>query len=318
MRRHPILGIVLVALATAYFVRSAPAADAKPADQDVEKLKSWADSYGDAQLMNEDPRKLAELVAQAPQVQDEVKQIKARWSSSPRGDRDASKVNNMLNFFQRNWDSYSNRLESFKRDGPAQITSHLDEAEKMSDQAVAEKKPLFFTGGIPQRMKWASDKLAVLNAIDADAAKPLVARYDAIKPTIPQKEASLRNEIIAANEPPKDNYSGADKNQLIELAKSSWKEKYPDAQIVAVRIPGQQWKRDTRWTWHSASKAFEKSDRSKLQAQLLVKSAADPKLLEVHVVDLYKDHLANDALHADRWDEKEVPVQNLILASKVK
>jgi hypothetical protein len=268
--------------------------------------------------MEEDPAKLAEIVAQAPQVEQEVQRIKTQWEAKPRGDRDASKVSNMLNFFQRNWDNYTQRLDTFKNNGPNQITQHLDEAEKMSDQAVAEKKPLFFTGGIPQRMKWAADKLAVLNAIDPAAAKPLQARYDALKPTIPQKEASLRNEIIAANQPPKDNYSGPDKSKLIELAKSSWKEAHPDAEIIVVKIPGNDWKRDTRWTWYPTSKTFEKTDRSKLQAQLLVKSKTDPKLLEVHVVDLFKDHLSNDALKAVRWDDKDVPVQNLILADKVK
>jgi len=66
-----------------------------------------------------------------------------------------------------------------------------------------------------------------------------------------------------------------------------------------VKIPGSDWKRDTRWTWYPTSKT-------------------DPKLLEVHVVDLFKDHLSNDALKAVRWDDKDVPVQNLILADKVK
>jgi hypothetical protein len=36
------------------------------------------------------------------------------------------------------------------------------------------------------------------------------------------------------------------------------------------------------------------------------------------VVDLFKDHLANDATKAVRWDDKDVPVQNLILTSKMK
>jgi len=85
-----------------------------------------------------------------------------------------------------------------------------------------------------------------------------------------------------------------------------------------VKIPGSDWKRDTRWTWYPTSKTWEKTDRSKLQAQLLVTSKTDPKLLEVHVVDLFKDHLSNDALKAVRWDDKDVPVQNLILADKVK
>lgn len=309
---------VVALLASLPLASSAWAADARPVDQDVEKLKTWAATYGDSRLMEEDPAKLAEVVAQAPQVEEEVKRIRTQWEGKPHSDRDAAKVSHALAFFDRNWDSYTNRVESFKRDGPTQITGHLDEAETMSDQAVAEKKPLFFAGGIPQRMKWAADKLAVLNAIDPVAAKPLQARFDALKPTIPQKEASLRTEIIAANQPPRDNYSGPDKNQLIELARSSWKEAHPDAEIVSVKIPGSQWKRDTRWTWYPSSRTFEKSDRSKLQAQLLVKSKSDPKLLEVHVVDLFKDHLSNDALKAVRWDAKDVPVQNLILAERVK
>jgi hypothetical protein len=38
----------------------------------------------------------------------------------------------------------------------------------------------------------------------------------------------------------------------------------------------------------------------------------------VHVVDLFKDHLAHDGIKPVRWDDKDVPVQNLILATKVK
>ena len=85
-----------------------------------------------------------------------------------------------------------------------------------------------------------------------------------------------------------------------------------------MRIPGNQWKRDLRWTLQSDLRTWEKTDRSKLQAQLLVKSATDPKLLEVHVVDLYKDHLSADSIKGVCWDAKDVPVQNLILADKVK
>jgi len=313
MRAHFISAGALFTVLASTVILSA--ADTKQLEEDIDKIKSFSDTYGNSRLLEEDPAQIAEVIKQAPAVKEEVKQIVARYDPKSNEGR---KIQFPLGAFERNFGMYEGRIEAFKRDAPGQITKHIDEAAKMADQAVAEKKPLFFTGGVPQRMRWAADKLAVLAAVDPDAAKPLQDRYDTLRPTIPQKEASLRNEIIAANEPPKDNYSGPDKAQLIEQAKSAWKEKHADAEIVAVRIPGQQWKRDTRWTLQRDLRTWEKTDRSKLQAQLLVKSKTDPKLLEVHVVDLFKDHLANDATKAVRWDDKDVPVQNLILTSKMK
>ena len=312
-----LFAFVLVLSATVC-LHAAP--DAKQAEQDVEKLQTWAKFYGDSQLLQEDPKKLAELVAQAPQVEEEVKQIKARWGldADARRERDAQKVANMHAFFERNWNSYTNRIEAFKRDGPREIAKYLDEAEQMSAQAVAEQKPLLFTGGVPQRMNWAADRLAVLGSIDPEAAKPLAARHETLKAAIPQQEVKLRDAIIAANEPPRDNYSGPDKSQLTEKVSAAWKAKHPEDAIVATRFPAQDWKRDTRWQWSGASRAFEKVDRSRLQGQILVPSADDPKLLEVHVVDLYKDHLSGDAITAVCRDKSDVPVQNLVLKEKVK
>ena len=313
MRAHFISAGALFTVLASTVILSA--ADTKQLEEDIDKIKSFSDTYGNSRLLEEDPAQIAEVIKQAPAVKEEVKQIVARYDPKSNEGR---KIQFPLGAFERNFGMYEGRIEAFKRDAPGQITKHIDEAEKMADQAVAEKKPLFFTGGVPQRMRWAADKLAVLAAVDPDAAKPLQDRYDTLKPTIPQKEASLRNEIIASNDPPKDNYNGADKNQLLDLAKAAWKEKHADAEIVAAKIPGREWKRDTRWTLQRDLRTWEKTDRSKLQAQLLVKSKTDPKLLEVHVVDLFKDHLANDATKAVRWDDKDVPVQNLILTSKMK
>jgi hypothetical protein len=89
---------------------------------------------------------------------------------------------------------YEDRISMFKRDAPGQVKGYLDEVEKMSDEAVAQKKPLILYRRRAAAMKWATDKLVVLGVIDPEAAKPLQARQDAIRPTLPQKEASLRNE----------------------------------------------------------------------------------------------------------------------------
>ena len=309
---------VVVALAMWIAVPSAVlAADDKALEQDLEKLTAWAKTYGDSRLMEEDPAKLAEAVAEAPHVRDDVTRIAARWE--PKGkDRAAQQVKFKLDHFDRNMKSFDDRIARFKQEGPERITKQLDEAEKMADEAVAEKKPLYFTGGVPQRIAWADGNVNVLAAIDAEAAKPLQDRLAKVKSAMPAKESALKNEIIAANEVPKDNYRGPDKQQLIDRATAAWKEKHPDDQILAVRIPGNDWKRDTRWQWSRGNKAFEKIDRSKLQSQLLIKRASDPKLAEVHVVDLYKDHLSGDALSAVCRDKSDVPVQNLVLLEKLK
>lgn len=313
------------AIATALFMLfAAPifgaAVDQKLLDQDLEKLTAWAKTYGDPRLMEDDPVKLAEAVAEAPHVRDEVKQIVARWDPQikARGDRTGQQVKFKLDHFDRQMKGFDDRVARFKQEGPARITAQLDEAEKMADEAVAEKKPLYFAGGVPQRIAWADGNVKVLAAIDAQAAKPLEERLAKVKAAMPAKEAALRNEIIAANEPPKDNYAGPDKQQLVDRATAAWKEKHADDQILSVRIPGREWKRDTRWQWSTGHRAFENVDRSKLQAQLLVKSTSDPKLAEVHVVDLHKDHLSGDAINTVCRDKADVPVQNLVLVEKLK
>ena len=59
-----VLGLFLV-FALARMVSAAPA-DNKQLEQDVDKIKTWGATYGDARLLEEDPAKLAEVVAQAP------------------------------------------------------------------------------------------------------------------------------------------------------------------------------------------------------------------------------------------------------------
>jgi hypothetical protein len=298
----------------------AAAPDDKQLQQDMEKLQSFNKTYGDSQLLNEEPQKLTDVVGQADKVKEEAKAIEAGWNArmNDRDDREALKIRRQLDLFQRQIGFYDNRIDRFKQDAPTQVGNHLDEAEKMSDEAVSDKKPLFFTGGIPQRMKWADEKLTVLAVIDPDTAKPLRERYEKLKADLPGKEAQLQQEIIAANELPQDNYSESDRKDVVKLLTDTWIGKHADDKVLAVRIPGRQWKRDTRWTWRSSSKAFEKTDRSHLQGQVIVVSSEDPKIAIVHPVDLYKDHLSNDAVNAVPWSDKDVTVQDMLLVEKVK
>src|SRR4029450_13303813 len=87
--------------------------------------------------------------------------------------------------------------------------------------------------------------------------------------TVKKQEAMLAGAIIAANELPADTYAGADKADLTRRATDAIKKQKPDAQVLAVRFPVDKWKRDTKWRYEN--RTWRLIDRSRLQAQVIIK-----------------------------------------------
>src|SRR5438552_12786321 len=124
---HRLALCVTVIFATS--IASAAPPGAKPAasnpqlEQDLEKLTAWNTAYGDPRVMDEDPKKLADLVAQVPQVQQEVKNIEARWQSEikERGNREGLQIKRQLDYFARQFEGFQNRIDQVKQHGPQQI-----------------------------------------------------------------------------------------------------------------------------------------------------------------------------------------------------
>lgn len=230
--------------------------------------------------------------------------------------------------------------------GPAAAKKDIDEALAMAEKAAAEGKPMFFGGGVAQKLGWADKKLALLGAMHAPPfmatltdvvvksaaaaqqaalaqqmkgfASTSRAAYDAVVKhraaagaKIAELEASLAQQIIAATKPPKDNYRGADKDQLLAMAKDAWAKAYAGDEVLAIRIVMQQWHRKTGWDWHSVAREWQKYDFSRLQAQVVVKTSDTQAT--IYLVHFHKAHLKGDRVTA-RVEKKEgIPLRRQML-----
>lgn len=101
------------------------------------------------------------------------------------------------------------------------------------------------------------------------------------------------------------------------LVRSRWLESNPKDEILTVRLIGAEWKRETRWERSSGNRAWEKVDRSRLQANVIVKLHGSKALLGV--VNLVKNHMEADVVTAHPWDKPDKPSpQSILLLEHVK
>jgi hypothetical protein len=103
---------------------------------------------------------------------------------------------------------------------------------------------------------------------------------------------------------------------MADLAIQTWKQSEPNAQVLAVRFPSQAWDRETLWRWQNTT--WYKIDRSKLQAQVIVK--VDDRIAAIRPINLWKDHLKNDQINALPLFGKDeaLPPSSYMLVEKVR
>lgn len=201
---------------------------------------------------------------------------------------------------------------------PADVRADMAEADRLADDAVKNQKPLWFTGGIPQRMEWVEDKLALYEALDPAAAPALRREVEELKGSLRERADSLRELIIRENELPPDRYAGTDRDAAIAVAVDGWKVQEKDAEVLAVRIPSEAWTRETKWTYSNGTWYF--SDRSTLQVRLLVADKKNPELAIDRAINVKKDHQKGDTMIGVplRSFDEELQPSEYLLRSKVK
>ncbi|MEL7472521.1 MAG: hypothetical protein AAGK04_04325 [Planctomycetota bacterium] len=215
-----------------------------------------------------------------------------------------------------NYNTFMAAAEEYKGVLPGKIREDLAEAGKYADQAVNEQKPAFFQGGIPQRMGWAEEKLTLYEALDPASFPAMKGEVEEFKRALQQREKALETLIIKDNKLPSDNYAGADKAKLAELATKTWKRAQPDAKVLMVRFPAEQWNREKKLTYSNGT--WYEVDASKMQVQLIVQH--DKELAVVRPVNLYMNHINNDKITPSNFDDIKdtVPPRRFIPLSKVK
>ena len=264
-------------------------------DADRKRLQGLGGDYRQDWVFEQDRARAAELYAQSEAAQKEIVRIvrvyhrliqqKTSMGVSIEG-AGRGAIESLREFHAK--------IDTQKSILPASIQEDLAEADKLATDAVREQKPLWFTGGIPQRMEWAEDKLSLLKAIDPAGAKAVDAKYSALVKSLEKRADALKELIIRENRIPADRFTGADREKAIQVAKSGWAAQQPDAQILAIRIPAEAWKRETKWTYSNGTWYF--SDKSRLQVRLIVADHEDPARAIDRPVNVIKDHQSGDTM----------------------
>ncbi|MEO1235153.1 MAG: hypothetical protein AAFX76_00035 [Planctomycetota bacterium] len=262
---------------------------------DRKRLEGLSSDYRQDWVFTDDRARAAELYQQRQAAQQEVVRIAGAYRRLMQQQTDMGQtIEAVGNGTIRSLREFDAKIEAQRQSLPGSIREDLVEADKYATEAVQNQKPAWFNGGIPQRMGWAQDKLTLLLAIDPENGAAVQQEVTAMQASLEQRADSLRELIIRENELPADNFAGPDRDAAIAVAKSGWAVQQPDADILAVRIPAEAWKRQAKWTYSNGTWYF--SDKSRLQVRLIVADPTNPNLAIDRPVNVIKDHEAGDRL----------------------
>lgn len=288
--------------------------------EDVKRLRELASSYSNAgYLFREQRAQAAEAHAQGEVAKAECIRIARAYARLMEQETDLGKqVEIAGNNFLSEHEGFFALAAEQKRSLPADIRADLAEADRLANEAVANQKPLWFTGGIPQRLEWVDDKFALYLVLDPAGAGAVGREIETMKASLRERAASLAELIIRENPLPGDGYAGGDRDAIIAVALDAWKIQEPDFELLTVRIPSETWSRETKWTYSNGTWYFV--DKSSLQVRLIVADKENAEQAIDRPVNIRKDHQAGDALIGVpmRSFDEELQPSEYLLRSRVK
>lgn len=256
---------------------------------DHKLLRELSVMFNSPEMLRTDRVQAAEVYEQAGAARQECIRIIRKYARLIQQQTDQGvAIEGAGNSFLRNHAEFVAACEAAKGTLPAEIRADLEQARKYAAEAVAEQKPRWFTGGIPQVMGFADDRIVLLTAIDAARGDELRSEYEAAQKALKKQANALRDLIIRENTMPPDVFEGDDRDEAIRIAISGWRVQQKEFDLLKVRIPAKAWARETKWTYSNGTWYF--SDRSRLQVRLLVADTQDSKLAIDRPVNVWKDH----------------------------
>lgn len=263
---------------------------------DLKRLRELASMYSNPSLMFDQLRaQAADALGEAEAAEAECLRIARVYVRLMEQETEQGKQIEIAgNNFLGSKKSFLEVAAERKASLPGSIRKDLAEANKYAEEAVREQKPMWFTGGIPQRLGWVSDKLALYHALDPVGAPALQKEVDAMVASINKRADSLRELIIRENQLPADVFAGADRDAAIAIAVDAWKIQEKDFELLTVRVPSKQWTRETKWTHSNGTWYFV--DRSSLQVRLIVADKNNPKQAIDRPINVRKDHQSGDTM----------------------
>jgi len=283
---------------------------------DRKRLNELAQMFNTTIIQSNKPA-AGEVVKQADAARDERNRIMTKYADFLKQETEAGKqIAGSANHFDSNFKAFADAVGKWAQSAPQEIEADIKQVTEMAATAVADQKPAWFNGGIPQRVTFVEEKVNLYAAVDPVAAKAYIEKFETLRGQIKQEQAKLSEGIIAANELPPDRYRGEDRAALEEMAIQQWKTVEPNAQVLKICIPGAEWDRESKWRLENAT--WYKIDRSKLQAQLII--AKDDRLAVSRPVNLWIDHVNNDKRTATNFDDikDDVEPRRFILREKVR
>lgn len=288
-------------------------------EADLKRLRELSRMFADPMIFQTNLPLAAETIKQADAARDEAIRIAKKYLRLMQQRTDQGRaIEGVGNGLLGNLEGFLQEAEALKETLPDAIREHLDEAKQYATEAVAEQKPLWFTGGIPQVMGFAEEKVALLTALDEESGKAMQTELEATRDQLKDQADSLRELIIRENKLPKDEFAGDDREEAIKTAISGWKVQQEEFEVLAVRIPAEQWARETKWTYSNGTWYF--SDRSKLQVRLIVADHENPDLAIDRPINVWKDHQKGDSMiGVPLWGfEDELQPSSYLLKANVK
>ena len=264
-------------------------------DTDRKRLGGISSDYSAQWVFTSDRARAAELFQQRQAAQEELVRIAKTYNRLMQQKTDmGTAIEQVGNGTLRSFESFDAKIVEEKESLPKAIREHLAEAQQYGDEAVANQKPAWFNGGIPQRMEWAQDKITLLKVIDPEGSKPVVKEMDAAKAKLKSQADALKELIIRENRVPKTLYAGNDADAIIKVAKSAWAVQQKDAKILMVTLPVEEWTREKKWTYSNGTWYY--SDKSRIQIRLIVQDHENPKQAIDRPINIVKDHQKGDKM----------------------
>jgi hypothetical protein len=286
---------------------------------DLKRLNELTVMYGDPMKLQTDRPQAAAVLEQASAAKEEAVRIaQAYMPLMVQQTEEGKRVEGSGNYFLEKLNAFQAAAEQEKQTLPAQIGADLAEADRLAQQAAAEQKPMLFTGGVPQHMAFADEKLALYKVLNPQQAPALEKEVAAMQASMVQREQSLSQLIIQQNPLPPDRYTGPDRAKVVEVATDAWTHQQKDFTVLASRIPSEDWSRETLWTYSNGTWYYV--DRSKLQVQLIVADEKNDQQAVILPINIWKDHQKGDSLIGTplfAGDEKLQP-SSYMLRDKIK
>ncbi|QDV07758.1 hypothetical protein Poly30_32900 [Planctomycetes bacterium Poly30] len=263
---------------------------------DLERLRDLSSAYRDpAMQFRQNRAAAADAFQQSDAALAECKRIEAAYArlvqqDTPEGRAVKSSCENL----EEARAAFLTGAAEVSRALPAEIEKDIAEVERVAGEAVANQKPMWFTGGIPQQVGFIDDKLSLLMALDPVKGAETLAHVEALKAGLAKQADSLKELIIRENPLPADGYRGADRDAVVAIATDGWKHQQSDFELLAVRIPSDTWKRVTKWEYSNGTWYFV--DVSWLQVRLIVADEDNPAQAIDRPVNVRMDHQNGDKM----------------------